>query len=66
MSDTKASAPRRLVLRGARYPGDIAISGGVVTEVGFVAPMAGDTELSCVGDIITAGLVNTTTTSTSG
>jgi cytosine/adenosine deaminase-related metal-dependent hydrolase len=49
----------RLVLRGARWPGDVAIAGGRITEVGTVAPRPGDTDLVCDGDVITAGLVNT-------
>jgi cytosine/adenosine deaminase-related metal-dependent hydrolase len=49
----------RLVIRGARSPGDIAVEGGVVTEVGTVVRRAGDRELHCDGDIITPGLVNT-------
>ena len=49
----------RLVLRGARHPGDVAIVDGRITAVGIVAPASGDKEVHCEGDIITAGLVNT-------
>jgi 8-oxoguanine deaminase len=49
----------RTVLRGARWPGDVAIGDGLITSVGHVAPQDGDTVLSCDGDIVTAGLVNT-------
>jgi cytosine/adenosine deaminase-related metal-dependent hydrolase len=49
----------RLVIRGARYPGEIAIEGGIITEAGSVEARPGDRELRCDGDIVTAGLVNT-------
>jgi cytosine/adenosine deaminase-related metal-dependent hydrolase len=49
----------RLVLRGARWPGDVALDDGRILAVGPVEPEADDTELRCDGDIITAGLVNT-------
>lgn len=49
----------RLVLRGARYPGDIAIEAGQIAAVGDVAAAEGDRELRCDGDIVTAGLLNT-------
>ncbi|MBT0772692.1 8-oxoguanine deaminase [Kineosporia sp. J2-2] len=49
----------RLVVRGARWPGDIAISDGWITQVGDVAPEPGDRVLRVDGDIVTAGLVNT-------
>jgi len=49
----------RLVLRGARWPGDVALADGRILAVGRVEPEAGDTELRCDGDVITAGLVNT-------
>jgi cytosine/adenosine deaminase-related metal-dependent hydrolase len=49
----------RLVLRGARWPGDVAISGGRIVAVGTVAPEDGDEVLACDGDVVTAGLVNT-------
>ncbi len=50
---------QRRVLRGARWPGDIAIEAGRITEVGHVAHRGGDVELDCTDTIITAGLVNT-------
>jgi cytosine/adenosine deaminase-related metal-dependent hydrolase len=49
----------RLVLRGLRWPGDIAIVGDRITEVGTVPPNPGDEVLRFDGDIATAGLVNT-------
>ena len=49
----------RLVLRGARHPGDVAIVDGWITAVGSVAPEPGDRVLRVDGDIVTAGLVNT-------
>lgn len=49
----------RLVLRGARYPGDVAISGGRIVAVGDVPASPDDVEVRCDGDIVTAGLVNT-------
>ncbi len=52
-------AGRRLVLRGARFPGDIAVEDGVIAEVGAVEARPGDREMRCDGDIVTAGLVNT-------
>jgi cytosine/adenosine deaminase-related metal-dependent hydrolase len=55
----RAGAAGRLVIRGARWPGDIAVADGVVTAVGDVAPQPGDRELRCDGDIVTPGLVNT-------
>lgn len=49
----------RTVLRGARWPGDVAISAGQITAVGRVEAQDGDTVVRCDGDIVTAGLVNT-------
>jgi len=49
----------RKVLRGARWPGEVAVEGGVVTEVGTVASRPGDEVIACEGGIITAGLINT-------
>ena len=49
----------RTVLRGARWPGDVAFSGGRITAVGSVPPQDGDTVVECDGDIVTAGLINT-------
>ena len=50
---------RRLVLRGARHPGDVAIADGRIVGMGTIAPEPGDEVVRCDGDIITAGLVNT-------
>lgn len=50
---------RRTVLRGARWPGDVAFADGHIAAVGSVPPAEGDLELRCDGDIITPGLVNT-------
>ena len=49
----------RLVLRGARHPGDIAVSDGRIVAVGTIPPEPDDVVVNCDGDIITAGLVNT-------
>ena len=49
----------RLVLRGARWPGDVAVRDGWISAVGVVPPEPGDRELRVDGDILTAGLVNT-------
>jgi cytosine/adenosine deaminase-related metal-dependent hydrolase len=49
----------RTVLRGARWPGDVAIRDGRIEAVGEVAAEAGDLVLDVAGDIVTAGLVNT-------
>ncbi len=49
----------RLVLRGARWPGDVAVRDGFIEAVGDVAREPGDTVLDCGGAIVTAGLVNT-------
>jgi len=49
----------RLVLRGARDPGDIAVVDGVIVAVGDVPAEPGDEVLRVDGDILTAGLVNT-------
>ena len=49
----------RLVLRGARWPGDVAVRDGYITAVGVVPAEEGDRELRVDGDIVTAGLVNT-------
>lgn len=51
--------PARVVIRGARLPGDVAIEGGRISEVGSVEARPGDEVLRCDGDIITAGFVNT-------
>ena len=49
----------RTVLRGARWPGDVAFSDGWITAVGRVDAEDGDSDVRCDGDIVTAGLVNT-------
>ena len=49
----------RLVLRGARHPGDLALRDGRIEAIGTVAPEPDDEVLACDGDIVTAGLINT-------
>ena len=49
----------RLVLRGARWPGDVAIEGGRIAAVGSVPAEPDDEVVRVDGDIVTAGLVNT-------
>jgi cytosine/adenosine deaminase-related metal-dependent hydrolase len=49
----------RLVLRGARYPGDVAIEGGRIVAVGDVPEQPGDEVRRVDGDVVTAGFVNT-------
>jgi cytosine/adenosine deaminase-related metal-dependent hydrolase len=49
----------RLVLRGARWPGDVAIADGHIAAVGSVPEEEGDQVVRVDGDIVTAGLVNT-------
>ncbi|MEH3078816.1 MAG: 8-oxoguanine deaminase [Quadrisphaera sp.] len=52
----------RLVLRGARWPGDVAVEDGWITAVGDAASvpaLPGDEVLRVDGDLLTAGLVNT-------
>src|SRR5690349_10659070 len=51
--------PRRLVIRGARYPGDIAIRAGVIEAIGTIDAEPADDVLRVDGDIVTAGLINT-------
>jgi cytosine/adenosine deaminase-related metal-dependent hydrolase len=49
----------RRVLRGARWPGDVAMADGAIVAVGDVEPQAGDEVWRLDGtDIVTAGLVN--------
>ena len=52
-------ATGRLVVRGARHPGDIAVRDGWIEAIGTVEALQGDTVLHVDGDIVTAGLVNT-------
>ncbi|HJM28825.1 MAG: 8-oxoguanine deaminase [Acidimicrobiales bacterium] len=49
----------RTVLRGARYPGDIAFSNGKITAVGAIEPVIDDIVIHLDGDILTPGLINT-------
>ena len=49
----------RTVLRGARWPGDVALADGWIVDIGTVAAQPGDQVVDCAGDIVTAGLVNT-------
>ena len=49
----------RTVLRGARWPGDIAIADGLITETGTIEPQPGDVIVNVDGDIVTPGLFNT-------
>ncbi len=49
----------RTVLRGARWPGDVAFSEGRIQAVGSVVEEPGDEVIRCDGDLITAGFVNT-------
>lgn len=56
---TAAATSGRTVLRGARWPGDVAFREGRIEAVGAVAAEPGDDVRSCEGDVVTAGLVNT-------
>lgn len=58
-SDDTTEVAARTVFRGARWPGDVAIEDGRISAIGDVDPLLGDRVVSCRGDIITAGLVNT-------
>jgi cytosine/adenosine deaminase-related metal-dependent hydrolase len=50
----------RTVLRGARWPDEVAIEGGRIVAVGDVGdPVEGETTLDCAGGIVTPGFVNT-------
>jgi cytosine/adenosine deaminase-related metal-dependent hydrolase len=49
----------RTVLRGARWPGDVAVRDGLIEAVGTVPEEPGDRVVHCDGDFVTAGLVNT-------
>ena len=45
----------RLVIRGLRYPGDIAIENGVIADIGLIEPKDSDQVVTCAGDIATPG-----------
>ena len=47
------------MLRGARWPGDVAVRGGKIEAVGSVTAARGDEVVDCSGDILTPGLINT-------
>jgi len=49
----------RLVLRGARWPGDVATEHGRIVGVGSIPAEPGDVVVRCDGDIVTPGFVNT-------
>jgi cytosine/adenosine deaminase-related metal-dependent hydrolase len=50
----------RTLVRGARWPGDVAIRDGRIEAVGDVGPtLPGDEVIDADGGIVTAGLVNT-------
>ena len=49
---------QRMVLRGARVPGDIAVEGGRIAAIGAVDARPGDRVLPCNGALVTAGLIN--------
>jgi cytosine/adenosine deaminase-related metal-dependent hydrolase len=49
----------RTVLRGARWPGELAIEDGRITAIGALAAGPDDVTLDCAGGIITAGFINT-------
>jgi cytosine/adenosine deaminase-related metal-dependent hydrolase len=49
----------RTILRGARWPGDVAMADGRIAAVGSIPPEDGDDVVRVDGDIVTAGLVNT-------
>jgi cytosine/adenosine deaminase-related metal-dependent hydrolase len=59
MSSSVVPGRGRLVIRGARHPGDVAIRHGLIEAVGTVPAEPGDQVLRVDGDIVTAGLVNT-------
>jgi cytosine/adenosine deaminase-related metal-dependent hydrolase len=49
----------RTVIRGARWPGELAIADGRIVATGEVAAQEGDRVLDAAGGIVTAGFVNT-------
>jgi len=53
------SMSSRLVIRGARHPGDVAIRDGLIEAVGSIPAEPGDEVLAVDGDVVTAGLINT-------
>ena len=55
----RAWSKRTWCFDGARWPGDVAIEGGRISALGTVDARPGDRVLSCEGDLVTAGLVNT-------
>ncbi len=59
MKRSYGGAMARTVLRGARWPGDVAFADGVISAVGEVAAEPGDDVIRVDGDIVTAGLINT-------
>lgn len=60
VADERVPMPTpRLVLRGARWPGDIAIAAGRIEALGDVEGRNNDRVIDCTGDIVTPGLINT-------
>jgi cytosine/adenosine deaminase-related metal-dependent hydrolase len=49
----------RTVIRGARWPGELALADGRIVATGEVAAQEGDRVLDAAGGIVTAGFVNT-------
>jgi cytosine/adenosine deaminase-related metal-dependent hydrolase len=49
----------RTVVRGARWPGDVAVEDGRIVALGEVASVSGDVTIDAAGGIVTAGFVNT-------
>jgi cytosine/adenosine deaminase-related metal-dependent hydrolase len=49
----------RTVIRGARWPGELALADGRIVATGEVATQEGDRVLDAAGGIVTAGFVNT-------
>ncbi len=49
----------RMVLRGARYPGDIAFRDGYIEAVGEISAQPDDVVVNCEQTVVTAGFVNT-------
>jgi cytosine/adenosine deaminase-related metal-dependent hydrolase len=59
MRGTAYANRMRTVLRGARWPGDVAVRDARIDAVGSVAEEVGDEVIRCDGDLVTAGLINT-------